>query len=55
MKNSIFWFVSLGFLLIIANVIGLTVPLRVAIFANACVFIIDIIKTIRRWYNDRKA
>lgn len=52
MKKSFFWFISLGFLLVLANMIGLNIPLRIAICANAVVLIIDIIKSIRRWRND---
>ena len=46
MKNN-FWILSLcAFLLIAAN-IGLSVPLRVAIAANATVIILDVIKQAR--------
>lgn len=47
MKNN-FWILSLcAFLLIAAN-IGLSVPLRAAIAANAAVIILDVIKQARR-------
>jgi|GEM_PF-6944358 len=50
MKNN-FWILSLcAFLLIAAN-IGLSVPLRVAIAANAAVIILDVIKQARRLGN----
>ncbi len=50
MKNN-FWILSLcAFLLIAAN-IGLSVPLRVAIAANATVIILDVIKQARRLGN----
>lgn len=49
MKN--FWFITLCALLIIAASIGLNIPLRIAIIANAILISIDIIKQIWRFYN----
>ena len=45
------WFISLCALLILATSFGLSVPLRVAIGANAIVILIDIIVRIRRLHN----
>ena len=53
MKNSIFWFVSLCFLLILANVIGMNVFLRIAIALNALIIIVSVIIGVRRMLNVR--
>ena len=45
------WFISLCALLILAMSFGFSVPLRVAIGANAIVILIDIIRRIRRLHN----
>ena len=52
MKN--FWFVSLCALLIILSVIGPSVPLRIAIAANAVLILMDVILQVRRFCNGRK-
>lgn len=45
------WFISLCALLIIAAAFGLSVPLRVALGANAAVILIDITRRIWRLHN----
>lgn len=54
MDNKNFWYVTLAFFLILALSIGLSIPLRLAIFANAIVIVIDIIKQARRLYYERR-
>ena len=53
MKNSVFGFVSLCFLLILANVIGMNVFLRIAIALNALIIIVSVIIKVRRMLNVR--
>lgn len=52
MKN--FWFVTLCFLLIVANNIEMNIFLRIAIGANAILILLDIIKQIRGFRNGRR-
>lgn len=51
-KNN-FWIITLCVLLILSANIGLSVPLRVAIVANALVILIDVFRGARRLYNER--
>lgn len=51
-----FWYISAVALVIISASIGLSIPLRIALAANAVIILIDVIKGIRRLCNDcRKA
>ncbi len=54
MKKDYFWILSAVFLIIIANIIEPNALLRIALFANAIIIIIDIIKTIRSNYYGRE-
>ena len=47
-----FWFISLCVLMIISANIGLSIPLRIALAANAIVILLDVIKGVRRLYNE---
>lgn len=47
------WIISLCALLIFATSFGLSVPLRVAIGANAILILVDVIRRIRRLHNGR--
>lgn len=49
-----FWFIALCALLIIAVNAGLSVPIRIAIAANALFIIFDVIKQARGILSDRK-
>lgn len=49
-----FWFITLCALLIIAVNTGLSVPIRIAIAANALFIIFDVIKQARGILSDRK-
>lgn len=51
MKN--FWFITLCVLLILSTNIGLSIPLRIAIIANAVIIFIEVAKQIRRLINGR--
>ena len=42
MKNSNFWFLTLCALLVIASVNGWSIPLRIAVVANALVILMDV-------------
>lgn len=53
MKKSYFWFVLLCFLIVLANVIGLNIFLRIAIATNALIIIVNVIIKIRRMLNVR--
>ena len=46
MKKSNFWFLTLCALLIIAGVNGWSVPLRIAVAANALVVLIDVARRV---------
>ena len=54
MGKSNFWLINLCVLLILSANIGLSIPLRIAIGANAVVIMIDVIKGARRLYNERR-
>lgn len=41
-----FWFVTLCAFLIAASVFGLSIPLRIAIGANACIILLDVARQI---------
>lgn len=53
METRNFWFISLCVLLVLSANIGLSIPLRIAIAANAVVMILDVIKGVRRLHNER--
>ena len=53
METRNFWFISLCALLILSANIGLSIPVRIALFANAVVIILDVIKSVRRLHNER--
>ena len=48
-----FWFISLCALMIISANVGLTIPLRIALAANAVIILVDVFKKARRLYNER--
>lgn len=48
-----FWFISLCALMIISANIGLSIPLRIALAANAVIILLDVIKGVRRLSNER--
>ena len=48
-----FWFISLCALMIIAANVGLSIPLRIALAANAVIILLDVFKRARRLYNER--
>ncbi len=54
MSKQNFWFVTLCALLIVSFHVGLILPLRIAIAANAVVIILDIIQQIRGRINAGK-
>lgn len=47
MKKSNFWILTLCALLVIASVDGWSVPLRVAVSANALVVLMDVMRSAR--------
>lgn len=49
-----FWFVSLTALLVIASVIGWSIPVRVAVAANAVVILLDTSSQARRLYHEHR-
>lgn len=53
METRNFWFISLCVLLILSANIGLNIPVRIALFANAVIIILDVIKSVRRLHNER--
>lgn len=53
MKNNGFWFVSLCTLLVFANCMEMTLPLRIALAANALVLLIDVAGKIRGYVHGR--
>ena len=51
-----FWYISALALIVISANIGLSIPLRIALAANAVIILIDVFNGVRRLYNDcRKA
>ena len=51
-----FWYISALALIVISANIGLSIPLRIALAANAVIILIDVFKGVRRLYHDcRKA
>ena len=54
MKDSKFWFVTLCFLMVIANVNGMSMPLRIAIISNAIVVLMGIVAKLRRSIGDKE-
>ncbi len=48
-----FWFITLCAFLILASTIGLSIPLRIAIGANAILILIDLVRRIWRLKNGR--
>ena len=48
-----FWFISLCVLMIIAANVGLSIPLRIALAANAVIILFDVFKRARRLCNER--
>lgn len=53
MHKNDFWVISLIALIVISAVIGLNLPLRIALTANAVIVLIDVINRIRRIKNGR--
>lgn len=53
MRKNDFWVISLIALIVISAVVGLNLPLRIALTANAVVVLIDVINRIRRIKNGR--
>ena len=53
MKN--FWFVTLCALLIAASVLGMSLPLRVAIGANAVLILVFIVRSLVAWRREANA
>ena len=53
MKKSYFWFLTLCALLVIASVNGWSIPLRVAIAANAVVVLMEVVRRIYKFKTDR--
>lgn len=53
MRKNDFWVISLIALMVISAVVGLNLPLRIALTANAVVVLIDIVNRIRRIKNGR--
>ena len=49
-----FWFITLCVLWILSANIGLSVPLRVALAANAIIILSDVFTRARRLYNERR-
>lgn len=49
-----FWFITLCVLWIWSVNIGLSVPLRIALAANAVVILLDVFTGARRLYNERR-
>lgn len=49
-----FWLITLCVFLIMASVLGLSIPLRVAIGLNAILIILDVLKDWRRIHRGRK-
>lgn len=47
-----FWFITLCVLMIISANIGLSIPLRIALAINAVIILFDVIKGVRRLYNE---
>ena len=47
-----FWYISAVALVIISASIGLSIPLRIALAANAVIILIDVIKGVRRLHHD---
>ncbi len=52
MRN--FWMISLCALLIIASVIGWSIPIRIAVGANAIVILINVIYKLKGYINQQK-
>lgn len=53
MKKSNFWFLTLCVLLVIAGVNGWSIPLRVAVVANAVVVLMEVVRKIYKFKTDR--
>lgn len=53
MRKNDFWVISLIALTVISAVVGLNLPLRIALTANAVIVLIDVINRIRRIKNGR--
>lgn len=53
MRKNDFWVISLIALIVISAVVGLNLPLRIALTANAVIVLIDVINRIRRIKNGR--
>ena len=53
MRKNDFWVISLIALIVISAVVGLNLPLCIALTANAVVVLIDVINRIRRIKNGR--
>lgn len=54
MKKSNFWFLTLCALLVIASVNGWSLPLRVAVAANAVVVLMEVAGRIYEFKKDRR-
>lgn len=53
MRKNDFWVISLVALIVLSTCIGLSLPLRIALTANAVIVLIDVINRIRRIKNGR--
>ena len=54
MENNNFWFISLCALLIASQYMGMNLPLRAAIAANAVDILFDLVKRATRLFDERK-
>lgn len=53
MKFNGLWLITLCIILILISIIGLNIPLRIALFINAILILINIVTQIRRIKNGR--
>ena len=53
-ENNNFWFISLCALLIASQYMGMNLPLRAAIAANAVDILFDLVKRATRLFDERK-
>lgn len=54
MKNSIFWYLTLCALLVIASVNGWSIWYRIAVGANAVVVLLDVVRKTRAHFKGTK-
>ncbi len=53
MGKSSFWLITLCVLLILSSILEPSIPLRIAIGANAIIIIINLINKVREEYSER--